>query len=85
MNPRTQQLLQILEREMSDALDDAIVGQMMSSRLEPQIRRTIQSVLYRHNIRRSQINVQRQGSGFSVEITLPPQGPIVQTVVLRFS
>ena len=84
MNTRAQILLQTVKNEVSDALEDAVVAQNMSNGLQHLAKRTVQSVLYRHNIRRSQITVQLQRNGLVVHVVLPPQGPIVQTVRLRF-
>ena len=85
MNPRAQQLLASIEEEMQYALEDAVVGRNMSPNLKHQLKRTATNVLYQHNIRQSQISVQQQGSGFVVTVLIPPQGPIVETVRLRFS
>ncbi len=84
MNRKQQALLSQLQEDIGYALEDAVVGQVMRPSLVGQLKRTAQSILYKHNIRKSQIDVQQQGSGFVVQITLPPQGPIVQTVRLRF-
>ena len=84
MNRKMEKLLQIVREETQYALEDAILGQNLHSNLDATIRRTVNAVLYRHGIKRSQIQVEQQGSGFSVSVTLPPQGPIVQTVRLRF-
>lgn len=84
MNPKAQALILSLQRELQPALEDAVVGQILRSSLKEQLKRTATSILYRHGVRRSQIDVQQQGTNFSVTITLPPQGPIVQTVRLRF-
>lgn len=85
MNPRAQVLISSIQAELQPALEDSVVGQNLHHRLKAQLKRTATSVLYRHGIRKSLIDVQQQGTGFSVTITLPPQGPIVQTVRLRFA
>ena len=85
MNPRAQQLLASIQEEMQFALEDAVVGRNMSPSLSHQLKRTATNVLYQHNIRQSQISVQQQGAGFVVTVLIPPQGPIVETVRLRFS
>ena len=84
MNRKMEKLLQAVQEETQYALEDAILGQNLNRNLEATIRRTVNSVLYRHGIKRSQVQVEQQGPGFSVSVTLPPQGPIVQTVRLRF-
>lgn len=84
MNPQKPALIQSIQNELQSALEDAVVGQTLRSGLKAQLKRTATSVLYRHNIRKSHIDVQQQGTTFSVTVTLPPQGPIVQTVQLRF-
>lgn len=85
MNRKMQTLLQTVQEETQYALEDAIMGQNMSRNLDATIKRTVNAVLYRHGLKRSQINVERKGSSFAVSVTLPPQGPIVQTVRLRFA
>ena len=87
MNPRQQRqqlLLNRLHEEIGLAMENAVVGQNMSTALVHQLKRTAQSILYKHNIRKSQIDVVQQRNGFVVTVTLPPQGPIVQTVRLQF-
>lgn len=84
MNPKAQLLLQKLQEELQPALEDAVIGKTLHSDLKHQLKRTANSVLYRHAIHKSLIEVTQQGTTFSVTITLPPQGPIVQTVRLRF-
>lgn len=84
MNRKQQELLSQLQEDIGYALEDAVVGQVMRPSLVSQLKRTAQSILYKHNIRKSQIDVQQQGNGFVVQIVLPPQGPIVQTVRLQF-
>ena len=84
MNRNLQNLLQTVQEETQYALEDAVMGQTINRNLDGIIKRTVNAVLYRHNIKRSQIHVERQGSTFNVVVTLPPQGPIVQTVQLRF-
>ena len=84
MNPRATKLLQALQEDIQYALEDVVLGQNLHAGLPAQIKRTANSVLLRHNIRRSNIQVQQQGTGFVVSVTLPPQGPIVKEVRLRF-
>ena len=84
MNQKAQALISAIQEELGPALEDAVVGQNLHPRLKAQLKRTATSVLYRHAIRKSLIDVQQQGTTFSVTITLPPQGPIVQTIRLRF-
>lgn len=84
MNPRAQLLLETINEEITVALEDTVIGQNMTTGLKHLAKRTVQSVLYRHNIHRSQINVQLQRNGLSVDVVLPPQGPIVRVVSLRF-
>lgn len=84
MNPKAQQLIEILQEEIQVALEDAVVGKTLRSYMVGQLKRTAQGVLIRHRIRDAQIEAKQIGAGFSVSITLPPQGPIVQTVRLRF-
>jgi len=84
MNPKAQALIDTLRHEIQGALEDAVIGKPLRSYMSGQLKRTAQGVLIRHRIRNANINVQQQGSGFSVTITLPPQGPIVSVVRLRF-
>ena len=84
MNGKLQTLLQAVQEETQYALEDAVMGQNVNRNLDGIIKRTVNAVLYRHNIKRSQIQIERQGGTFNVVVTLPPQGPIVQTVQLRF-
>ena len=84
MNRKMQQLLQVVQRDTQYALEDAVIGQNVHRNLDAVIRRTVRDVLYKNGINKSQIQVEQQGSAFSVSVTLPPQGPIVQTVRLRF-
>lgn len=85
MNPRAQTLISKLQQELGPALEDAVIGKTLHSDLQHQLKRTANAILYRHSIRRAQIDVQQQGTAFSVTITLPPQGPLVQTIRLRFA
>ncbi len=84
MNPRATKLLQTLQQDIQHALEDVVLGQNLHAGLPGQIKRTVNSILLRNNIRQSTIQVQQQGTGFVVSVTLPPQGPIVQQVRLRF-
>lgn len=84
MNRKMEKLLQNIQEETQYALEDAVLGQNLNRNLDATIRRTVTAVLYRNGIKRSQIQVEQQGNGFAVSVTLPPQGPIVQTVRLRF-
>ena len=83
MNPRTQKLIADIEQEIQYALEDLVMGQNLHSGLGAQIKRTINSILYRQNIRKSQTQVERKGNGFVVTVFRPPQGPIVKTVRLN--
>ena len=85
MNPRAERLLATVQDELQFALEDAVVGQNLSAGLVHQLKRTAKNVLYRKNIKQSQIHVQQQGAGFVVTVLIPPQGPIVQMVRLRIS
>ena len=84
MNPAAQQLIHVLQEEIQYALEDAVVGKTLRPYMAGQLKRSAQGILIRHRIRNAHIEVTQQGAGFSVSITLPPQGPIVQTVRLRF-
>jgi len=84
MNPKAQALINTIQEELQVALEDAVVGKTLRSYMTGQLKRTAQAVLIRHRIRQSQIDVQQQGNGFLVSILLPPQGPIVRAVRLRF-
>ena len=84
MNQRMALLLKKVQEETQYALEDAVMGQNLNRNLDSTIRRTVNSVLYRHNIKRSQIHIEQSGGAFSVSVTLPPQGPIVETVRLQF-
>jgi len=84
MNPAAQKLLDTLQEEIQFALENAVIGKTLRPYMTGQLKRTAQGILIRHRIRNANINVSQHGSGFSVSITLPPQGPIVQTVSLRF-
>ena len=84
MNHKMARLLQTVQRETQYALEDAVMGQNLNQNLDAVIRRTVSTVLYRNGVNRSQIHIEQQGGDFSVTVTLPPQGPIVQTVQLRF-
>ena len=84
MNHKMARLLQTVQKETQYALEDAVMGQNLNRNLDAVIRRTVNTVLYRNGIKKSQIQIEQQGGGFSVSVTLPPQGPIVQTVQLRF-
>jgi hypothetical protein len=85
MNPKAQRLIAGVEQEIQYALEDLVMGQNLHAGLGAQIKRTVHSILYRQNIRKSHIFVQRQGNGFVVTVSLPPQGPIVQTVQLNMN
>ena len=84
MNPKAKALIESIEQELQVALEDAVVGKTLRSYMVGQLKRTAQAVLIRHRIRKSQIDVHQQGNGFLVSILLPPQGPIVRAVRLRF-
>ena len=84
MNPAAQKLMDTLQEEIQFALENAVVGKTLRPYMAGQLKRTAQGILIRHRIRNANIQVTQQGSGFSVSITLPPQGPIVQAVCLRF-
>lgn len=84
MNPAAQKLMQTLQEEIQFALENAVVGKILRPHMAGQIKRTAQGILIRHRIRNTHIEVVQRGAGFSVSITLPPQGPIVQSVCLRF-
>ena len=84
MNPAAQKLIDTLQEEIQFALENAVVGKTLRPYMTGQLKRTAQGILIRHRIRNADIQVTQQGSGFSVSITLPPQGPIVQAVRLRF-
>ena len=84
MNHKMQRLLQTVQKETQYALEDAVIGQNLNRNLDATIKRTVSAVLYRNGIKKSQIQIEQQGGFFSVSVTLPPQGPIVQTVHLRF-
>ena len=84
MNPAAQKLLDILQEEIQFALEDAVVGKTRRPYMTGQLKRIAQSILIRHRIRNASIKVSSRGTGFAVSITLPPQGPIVQAVSLRF-
>ena len=84
MNPAAQKLIHTLQEEIQFALENAVVGKALRPYMVGQLKRTAQGILFRHRIRNAQIEVSQQGPGFSVSITLPPQGPIVKAVRLRF-
>ena len=84
MNHKMQRLLQTVQRDTQYALEDAVLGQNLNQNLSAVIKRTVNAVLYRNGIKKSSIQVDQQGGSFAVSVTLPPQGPIVQTVHLRF-
>ena len=84
MNPAAEKLIHTLQEEIQFALENAVVGKTLRPYMSGQLKRTAQGILIRHRIRNANIQVVQQGAGFSVSITLPPQGPIVQAVRLRF-
>ena len=84
MNPKAQQLINTLQEEILSALEDAVIGKTLRPYMAGQLKRTAQGILIRHQIRNAHIDVQQRDAGFSVSIQLPPQGPIVETVRLRF-
>ena len=84
MNPAAQKLIDTLQEEIQFALEDAVIGKTLRPYMMGQLKRTAQGILIRHRIRNANIHVSQQGTSFSVSITLPPQGPIVQAVRLRF-
>ena len=84
MNPSAQKLIDTLQEQIHFALENAVVGKVLRPYMAGQLKRTAQGILFRHRIRNAQIKVSQKGSGFSISITLPPQGPIVETVRLRF-
>jgi hypothetical protein len=84
MNSKAQQLINTLQEEIQFALENAVVGKTLRSYMSGQLKRTAQGVLIRHRIRNAQIEAKQIGAGFSVNIILPPQGPFVQAVRLRF-
>ena len=85
MNPKAEKLIASLQESLQFALEDTVIGQNLGPSLPHQLKRTATNILYRHNVKRSQINVQQQGAGYIVTIVIPPQGPIVQTVRLTIS
>ena len=84
MNQKAEALILAIQEELQPALEDAVIGKPLHADLKHQLKRTANSVLYRHSINRSHIDVQQQGTTFSITVTLPPQGPIVRVVRLRF-
>ena len=84
MNPAAQKLMDTLQEEIQYELENAVVGKTLRPYMTGQLKRTAQGILIRHRIKSAHIHVVQKGPGFSVSITLPPQGPIVQTVCLRF-
>ena len=84
MNPKAQALIENIQEELQIALDDAVVGKPLRPYMIGTLKRTAQAVLIRKQIRTSHINVVQHGTAFVVSITLPPQGPIVTAVRLRF-
>ena len=85
MNEKTQKKLLLLQEEIQYALEDVAVGQIRSAHLPGRMKRTIQGILSKHRMRSTSINIVAQGSGYVIDVTLPPQGPIVQAIRLRFS
>ena len=85
MNKRAEKLLAVLKQELQFALEDSIVGERLCSSLSHQLKRTATSILYRHNVKQFQIQIQQQGAGFIVTVLIPPQGPIVETARLTIS
>ena len=84
MNEKAKKKLEAMQEEIQYALEDLVIGQLRSPHLPGRMKRTIQGVLARHQIRNAKILISSQGSGYIVDLTLPPQGPIVTTVRLRF-
>ena len=84
MNPKAQALIESIQEELQAALDDAVVGKPLRPYMIGTLKRSAQAVLIRKGIRSAQIDAVQQGSGFVVSIILPPQGPIVTAVRLRF-
>ena len=84
MNPKAKALIDSIQQELQVALEDAVVGRPLRPYMIGTLKRTAQAVLIRKRIRSAQIDVVQQGTGFVVSITLPPQGPIVTAVRIRF-
>jgi len=71
-----------LERELRNAVEDAVIGEPLRSGLAGRAQTAAMGVLHRHRIR-GRVVVHRRGAGFSVEVILPPGPQRVQRVIIR--
>ena len=84
MNEKYKKYIEQLQDEIQSALEDTAVGQPKSAHLPGRLKRTVQALLIRHRIRNAQIKIFDAGNGYTVDVVLPPQGPIVERIHLRF-
>ena len=84
MTDKYTQYLEQLQEEIQVALEDVAVGQIKNAHLPGRLKRTVQGLLIRHRIRHSQIKIFDAGHGYTVDVIIPPQGPIVERIHLRF-
>ena len=84
MKKKYKEYIAQLQEEIQAALEDSTIGQIKNAHLPGRIKRTVQGLLLRHRIKNAQIKIFDAGNGYTVDVILPPQGPIVGQVHLRF-
>ena len=73
-----------LEEELTHAIEDAVVGEIMRPSLVGRLKTVARAILLRRGHQNSRIAVRQIGNGFEVEVYLQRPGTRVRQIHLRF-
>ena len=74
--------LEVLKEELRFALEDAVMGAILRPSLVGRLKMIARSILLRHGLGKSHVDIKQQGNGFEVKIYLQQPGAVVREIWL---